>query len=205
MHLRKCQCREKTPPCRNCPKCKYIADIMTITDVQAQQSMCQIRFKCEICSCKCAAALCNDHLRNSQSGCHTKCCACAAAPWLANCCCALSHHLAWSSLMREGGWFRVHGISCVAALCRCPGAGKWVESDEASRESYERRTAARHTQLQGLGWNASAKLSFSFSQSPPPQVWRCPLRALYLRIAFFPGVVKVEVGAFCLGVCFRGH
>lgn len=69
LHLRKCQCREKTPPCRNCPKCKYIADIMTITDVQAQQSMCQIRFKCEICSCKCAAALCNDHLCNSQPGC----------------------------------------------------------------------------------------------------------------------------------------
>lgn len=58
----------------------------------------------------------------------------------------------------------------TSSFGRCPGAGKWVENDEASRESYERRTAARHSQLQGLGWNASAKLSFSFSQSSGPQV-----------------------------------
>jgi hypothetical protein len=54
------------------------------------------------------------------------------------------------------------GILCVH---RCPGAGKWVEKDQFSRESYERRTAVRNSQLQSLGWNTSAKISFSFSEN----------------------------------------
>ncbi len=52
LHLRKCQCREKTPPCRNCPKCKDNVDIMSLTDIHAQFSVCQLKFRCEICSCK---------------------------------------------------------------------------------------------------------------------------------------------------------
>lgn len=40
-----------------------------------------------------------------------------------------------------------------------------MERDDTSRESYERRTALRHSQLQSLGWNSSAKLSFSFRQT----------------------------------------
>ena len=77
-----------------------------------------------------------------------------------------------------------------------------MESDEASRESYERRTAARHTQLQGLGWNASAKLSFSFSQSPPPQVCCSSRQSLFLHNACLPWVVEVGVGALCSFACF---
>lgn len=57
LHLRKCQCREKTPPCRNCPKCKDNVDIMSLSDIQAQFSVCQLKFRCEICSCKCAPFL----------------------------------------------------------------------------------------------------------------------------------------------------
>ena len=52
LHLRKCQCREKTPPCRNCPKCKGNEDIMSHNDPTLQYQLCQLRFKCEICSCR---------------------------------------------------------------------------------------------------------------------------------------------------------
>lgn len=34
---------------------------------------------------------------------------------------------------------------------RCPGAGKWVENDDASRQQYAQRTSLRHGQLQQLG------------------------------------------------------
>ncbi|KAL3151010.1 hypothetical protein ABBQ38_012881 [Trebouxia sp. C0009 RCD-2024] len=86
LHLRKCQCREKTPPCRNCPLCKENSDIMALNDPNLQFQLCQVRFKCEICA------------------------------------------------------------------CRCPGAGKWVESDQDSRASYAQRTQARHGQLNAMGW-----------------------------------------------------
>ncbi|KAK9858818.1 hypothetical protein WJX84_002816 [Apatococcus fuscideae] len=56
LHLRKCQCREKTPPCRNCPKCKGNEDIMSHNDPTLQYQLCQLRFKCEICSCRCPGA-----------------------------------------------------------------------------------------------------------------------------------------------------
>lgn len=86
LHMRKCQCREKTPPCRNCPKCKDNKEIMALADIHMQFQMCQLRFKCEICG------------------------------------------------------------------CRCPGAGKWVETDEASRKSYAERTHQRYEELTKMGW-----------------------------------------------------
>lgn len=52
LHLRKCQCREKTPPCRNCPKCKEVPDIMNINEPAKQFQACQLRLQCEICACK---------------------------------------------------------------------------------------------------------------------------------------------------------
>lgn len=103
LHLRKCQCREKTPPCRNCPKCKDNVDIMSLTDIQAQFSACQLKFRCEICSCK------------------------------------------------------------------CPGAGKWVENDDTSRQQYAQRTSLRHGQLQQLGWGGSISVSATFGPSPVSQ------------------------------------
>jgi len=35
--------------------------------------------------------------------------------------------------------------------CRCPGAGKWIENDDVSRQSYAQRTSLRHGQLLQLG------------------------------------------------------
>lgn len=52
LHLRKCQCREKTPPCRNCPMCKENSDIMALNDPNLQFQLCQVRFKCDICACR---------------------------------------------------------------------------------------------------------------------------------------------------------
>ena len=52
LHLRKCQCREKTPPCRNCPLCKENSDIMALNDPNLQFQLCQVRFKCDICACR---------------------------------------------------------------------------------------------------------------------------------------------------------
>lgn len=56
LHLRKCQCREKTPPCRNCPLCKENSDIMALNDPNLQFQLCQVRFKCDICACRCPGA-----------------------------------------------------------------------------------------------------------------------------------------------------
>lgn len=56
LHLRKCQCREKTPPCRNCPVCKDNSDIMALNDPNLQFQLCQVRFKCDICACRCPGA-----------------------------------------------------------------------------------------------------------------------------------------------------
>lgn len=56
LHLRKCQCREKTPPCRNCPMCKENSDIMALNDPNLQFQLCQVRFKCDICACRCPGA-----------------------------------------------------------------------------------------------------------------------------------------------------
>ena len=54
LHLRKCQCREKTPPCRNCPKCKEVVEVANIADPGEQQAACQDRLQCDICACRCA-------------------------------------------------------------------------------------------------------------------------------------------------------
>ncbi|KAK9815402.1 hypothetical protein WJX72_003093 [[Myrmecia] bisecta] len=56
LHLRKCQCREKTPPCRNCPKCRGNLEIMAMQDATQQLQLCQTRFKCEVCACRCPGA-----------------------------------------------------------------------------------------------------------------------------------------------------
>lgn len=52
MQLRKCQCREMAPPCRNCPKCKGNPDIMAV-DADEQLAICREKEACEICSCEC--------------------------------------------------------------------------------------------------------------------------------------------------------
>ncbi|KFM28666.1 hypothetical protein F751_3496 [Auxenochlorella protothecoides] len=52
LHQRKCQCRSKTPPCRNCPNCKVDAAVMAITDPDAQMAACEAK-GCAICSCQC--------------------------------------------------------------------------------------------------------------------------------------------------------
>lgn len=40
-------------------------------------------------------------------------------------------------------------------LRRCPGAGKWVESDPTSRAAYADRTVQRRQALQSLGWDGA--------------------------------------------------
>lgn len=52
MQLRKCQCREMAPPCRNCPKCKGNPDLMAV-DADEQLAICREKEACEICSCEC--------------------------------------------------------------------------------------------------------------------------------------------------------
>lgn len=54
MHNRKCQCRGKTPPCKNCPICKKIPEIMAASS-EEQMELCQA-LGCEICACSCPAA-----------------------------------------------------------------------------------------------------------------------------------------------------
>lgn len=55
MHLRKCQCRTKTPPCRNCPRCKLDVKIMELPSAEAQRAAC-LASGCEICACQCPAS-----------------------------------------------------------------------------------------------------------------------------------------------------
>ncbi|PSC69166.1 hypothetical protein C2E20_7306 [Micractinium conductrix] len=90
LHLRRCQCRKKTPPCRNCPECKQRADVMQLGEGAAFE-LCQRQYACAICACK------------------------------------------------------------------CPGAGKWIESDPESRRAFRERTQERQDMLAQLGWqDASA-------------------------------------------------
>ena len=55
LHLRKCQCREKTPPCKNCPKCKEVGEITAQADPEQQQAVCKTQLQCDICACKCGS------------------------------------------------------------------------------------------------------------------------------------------------------
>lgn len=52
LHQRKCQCRLKTPPCRNCPSCKQDPQLMAQSDPAAQRRACR-RLGCAICACAC--------------------------------------------------------------------------------------------------------------------------------------------------------
>lgn len=54
LHLRKCQCRRKTPPCRNCPTCRSDADLMALSGPDQQQAYCTETLQCVICACQCA-------------------------------------------------------------------------------------------------------------------------------------------------------
>ncbi|KAL4450750.1 hypothetical protein ABPG77_001106 [Micractinium sp. CCAP 211/92] len=54
-HLRRCQCRKKTPPCKNCPECKLRPDLMRL-EVEAAFDLCQALYACAICACKCPGA-----------------------------------------------------------------------------------------------------------------------------------------------------
>ncbi|KAK2077661.1 hypothetical protein QBZ16_004507 [Prototheca wickerhamii] len=47
LHQRKCQCRLKTPPCRNCPSCKQDPQLMAQSDPAAQRRACR-RLGCAI-------------------------------------------------------------------------------------------------------------------------------------------------------------
>ncbi len=55
LHLRKCQCREKTPPCKNCPKCKEVGEITAQADPEQQQAVCKTQLQCDICACRCGS------------------------------------------------------------------------------------------------------------------------------------------------------
>jgi hypothetical protein len=53
LHLRRCQCRKKTPPCKNCPECKQRPDVMALAgDAAAAFDLCQGQYACAICACK---------------------------------------------------------------------------------------------------------------------------------------------------------
>ena len=61
-HLRKCQCRRKTPPCKNCPVCRTYPDLLAITDPAQQAKHCSEQLQCAICACPYVpAALLIDH------------------------------------------------------------------------------------------------------------------------------------------------
>ncbi|KAK9793445.1 hypothetical protein WJX73_005580 [Symbiochloris irregularis] len=53
LHLRKCQCRKKTPPCKNCPSCRDNPELMSLSDPLVQQQYCESHIKCAICACNC--------------------------------------------------------------------------------------------------------------------------------------------------------
>ena len=53
-HLRKCQCRRKTPPCKNCPTCRTHPDLMALSDPGLQSTYCSEHLHCAICACLCA-------------------------------------------------------------------------------------------------------------------------------------------------------
>ena len=50
-HLRKCQCRRKTPPCKNCPTCRTHPDLMAISEPALQHAYCTEHLHCAICAC----------------------------------------------------------------------------------------------------------------------------------------------------------
>ncbi|DBA97682.1 TPA: hypothetical protein ACH3X3_012574 [Trebouxia sp. C0006] len=122
LHLRKCQCREKTPPCRNCPMCKENSDIMALNDPNLQFQLCQVRFKCDICACR---------EEKAARKAHKVCIWCATAGHIGKDC---------------------PNEKIAEMALPCPGAGKWVEGDGESRASYAQRTQARHGQLNAMGW-----------------------------------------------------
>jgi len=52
MQLRKCQCREMAPPCKNCPVCKVDAATMA-AEGAAQAELCRNELRCQVCACEC--------------------------------------------------------------------------------------------------------------------------------------------------------
>ena len=55
LQLRKCQCREMAPPCKNCPTCKADSTVMG-AEGEEQLRICQQDLRCEICACECPGA-----------------------------------------------------------------------------------------------------------------------------------------------------
>jgi hypothetical protein len=54
LHHRKCHCRAKTPPCKNCPVCRLNTAIMDAKTADAQKELC-LSSNCHICACNCPA------------------------------------------------------------------------------------------------------------------------------------------------------
>lgn len=52
-----CCCREKTPPCKNCPVCKANPQLMNVADAEEQQRACRDTYRCAICACRCGQPL----------------------------------------------------------------------------------------------------------------------------------------------------
>lgn len=55
-------------------------------------------------------------------------------------------------------------LQCEICACECPGVGKWVEGDEASRANFQERTAKRHSELSNL-------LKVSWSEAGESTEW----------------------------------
>ena len=62
------------------------------------------------------------------------------------------------------------GVINQLTFCRCPGTGKWVESDPTSRLNYAQRTVQRRAALEDLGWDgARSQASAPGTLLPPPR------------------------------------
>ena len=53
LQMRKCQCREMAPPCKNCPRCSTNDALMSIDTTEEQLQKCKEEENCDICSCQC--------------------------------------------------------------------------------------------------------------------------------------------------------
>ena len=58
--------------------------------------------------------------------------------------------------------------SQAPVLCRCPGTGKWVESDPTSRLNYAQRTVQRRAALEDLGWDGARSQASAPGTLLPP-------------------------------------
>lgn len=98
-------------------------------------------------------------------------------------------------------------IPGIPAL-RCPGAGKWVESDPSSRAAYAERTVQRRVALQNMGWQgalseasapATGELSDPGQGGPPVMVKR--ERKSSVRL---PQDIRTELGGQ-VGCSYHTH